>query len=146
MGHDLDEMLLGVAQLFTRQEFRLRSLEARLRRMEAASDTDDALHPSKHERSADASSLVPEAIGAPTEQRPSSHSPGDRSWVMSGEWIVLQETVRGLDARLRQHEASMDLLNRSLNSVVSLAVGHELQLRVGRLEGRIAGIWGTLYG
>merc|ERR1719401_3025289 len=60
--------------------------------------------------------------------------------------IVLRETVRGLEVRLQQHETSMDLLNKSLSSVVSQVVCHEFQLRLARVEGRIAGMWETLYG
>jgi len=66
--------------------------------------------------------------------------------VVASELIVMRETLRGIEVRLRQHEASVNLVHKSLDSLVSLAVGHEVQVRLGRVEGRIAGIWETLYG
>jgi hypothetical protein len=155
-----DDLLLGVAQIFSRQEFRLRSLEGRFRRMEAANGADCPVQDDKLEGSHSSAtpSQVPAAGELPTKSRERASScptESDRrsaatsllsSSTISGEMIVIRETVRGLEVRLRQHEASMDLLNKSLSSVVSQAVCHEVQLRLARVEGRIAGLWETLYG
>lgn len=132
-GPESEDFLHGMAQLFSRQDRRFRRLEARVESLErggkaeavdggAGGDSDDS----------------------PARGRYADLLPGDAA--SSSRLRTLTETVQGIEARLRQHEAALKVLGRSVETTAVLMVGREVESRLQWLEGRFTALWSCVFG
>jgi len=132
---DSGEFLNRMAQLLSRQDQRFCLLEARLRRLEAPS-----------EQNGIAGGALPPSLSGSIQtwaDEPVQKGLGPAS---AARLRNLSEAVQNLEARMQQHEVTMQGLAEFVDSAATLAIRKEVDGRITSLESRFAAMSGRVDG